>query len=169
MNISDKLEHIEEIIQSKLFSCDKETDKLKVKIDYISDQVERTIRKFEKEKHKKTDLSLQLKRMEDKKFDDKVVDGLVIMVKRQAHHMEEQLDARLEKKLWDKEFPKLSEKVQVVSETLDVKADREEVKKAFQFVEDKIKEIVLLMATDIQNEKEGAGKKLPFKCLSCDK
>ena len=96
---------------------------------------------------------MQLKRMEDKKFDDKVVDGLVIMVKRQAHHMEEEMEARLEKKVWDKEFPKINEKMQIVSETLDSKADREEVKKAFQFVEDKIKEIVLLMATDIQNEK----------------
>ena len=48
VNITDKLEHIEEIIKSKLDNCDKETDKLRVKINYISEQVERTVKKFEK-------------------------------------------------------------------------------------------------------------------------
>ena len=36
-------------------------------------------------------------------------------------------------------------------------------------MEDKIKEIVMIIADDIQQEKEGAIRRIPFKCLSCDK
>jgi hypothetical protein len=36
-------------------------------------------------------------------------------------------------------------------------------------VEDKIKEIVMIIADDIQQEKDGAIRRVPFKCLSCDK
>lgn len=59
--------------------------------------------------------------------------------------------------------------MQILSESLSQKADKEEIKKAFQFIEDKIKEIVVIIADDTQQEKDGAGRKLPFKCLSCDK
>jgi hypothetical protein len=37
------------------------------------------------------------------------------------------------------------------------------------FVEDKLREIIVVIADDIHNEKEGAAKRIPFKCLSCDK
>lgn len=52
---------------------------------------------------------------------------------------------------------------------MPLKADKEEIKRAFEFVEDKIKEIVMIMADDIQQEKDGAIRRVPFKCLSCDK
>ena len=41
--------------------------------------------------------------------------------------------------------------MQVISESLSEKADKEEIKRAFQFVEDKIKEIVLVIADDIHH------------------
>ena len=62
-NITEKLEHIEEIIQEKLQDCDKETDRLKNKIDILADQVDIALRKFEKERNKAVDISLQLKRI----------------------------------------------------------------------------------------------------------
>ena len=57
----------------------------------------------------------------------------------------------------------------MLGESMTEKANKDEIRRAFQFVEDKIKEIVLIMAGDAQAEKEGAGRRVPFKCLSCDK
>ena len=49
------------------------------------------------------------------------------------------------------------------------KAEKGEMKKAFLFLEDKIKQIIILMAGEQGQEKDGAIRKIPMKCLSCDK
>jgi hypothetical protein len=43
------------------------------------------------------------------------------------------------------------------------------MKKAFIFMEEKIKQMIILIAGDQNDEKDGAIKKMPVKCLSCDK
>lgn len=43
------------------------------------------------------------------------------------------------------------------------------MKKAFLFMEEKIKQLIILIASDQNEEKDGAIKKIPAKCLSCDK
>ena len=49
------------------------------------------------------------------------------------------------------------------------KSEKSDLKKAFSFLEEKIKEIIIVIAEDQNNEKDGAGKRKQFKCLSCDK
>lgn len=43
------------------------------------------------------------------------------------------------------------------------------MKKAFLFMEEKIKQLIVLIASDQGEEKDGAIRKIPIKCLSCDK
>lgn len=43
---------------------------------------------------------------------------------------------------------KLNDKLTILSQGLADKADKDEIRRAFGFVEDKIKEIVMLMAND---------------------
>ena len=91
------------------------------------------------------------------------------MFKRQYRSLEDQLEKKMSTDSFNREKQRLGERIQVVGESVSQKADKEEIKRAFLFVQDKIKEIVMIIADDIHNEKEGAGKRIPFKCLSCDK
>lgn len=91
------------------------------------------------------------------------------MFKRQQRALEDELEKKLSTEGFTREKQRLGERIQVVTESLSEKADKEEIKRAFQFVEDKMKEIIMIIADDIHHEKEGAAKRLPFKCLSCDK
>ena len=49
------------------------------------------------------------------------------------------------------------------------KADKVEVKKGLNFLEEKIKQIIIVVAEERASHQDGAIKKTPFKCLSCDK
>ncbi len=49
------------------------------------------------------------------------------------------------------------------------KAEKIDVKRAITFLEDKIKEIILLVANEYNAETMGAISKQPVKCLTCDK
>ena len=70
---------------------------------------------------------------------------------------------------YERESKRLNERVTVLGESIVDKADKDEIKRAFIFIEDKIKQIVTVIAEEAQNEKEGALRRVPFKCLSCDK
>jgi hypothetical protein len=50
-----------------------------------------------------------------------------------------------------------------------LKSDKLEVKKALLFLESKIKEIILVISEDEENEKDALLTKKPIKCISCDK
>lgn len=115
------------------------------------------------------EVAAQVKRLEERRVDEKLIENMVSMFKRQHRALEEELERKLSTEGFGREKQRLGERMQVISESLSEKADKEEIKRAFQFVEDKIKEIVLLIADDVHREKEGAAKRLPFKCLSCDK
>lgn len=49
------------------------------------------------------------------------------------------------------------------------KADKAEVKKGLSFLEEKLKEVIIVVAEEKAGHQDGAIKKTPFKCLSCDK
>jgi hypothetical protein len=48
-------------------------------------------RKFEKEKNKIADISTQMKKVDERRVDDKLIDNLVVMMKRQNGCLEEQI------------------------------------------------------------------------------
>ena len=50
-----------------------------------------------------------------------------------------------------------------------MKSDKIEVKKALLFLEAKIKEIILVISEDEENEKDALLTKKQIKCISCDK
>jgi hypothetical protein len=89
---------------------------------------------MEKERLRMADCQLQIKRMEEKKFDEKTIESFVLMFKRQHRALEEQLENKMSKELWDKEHARVNERLDYITENMGDKANKEEVKKAFQFV-----------------------------------
>lgn len=63
----------------------------------------------------------------------------------------------------------MGEKLQVISEQLILKSEKLEVKKALLFLESKIKEIILVISEDEENERDALITKKQIKCISCDK
>ena len=56
-----------------------------------------------------------------------------------------------------------------LAEQVLLKSDKLQVKKALLFLESKIKEIILVISEDEQNEKDALITKKQIKCISCDK
>lgn len=59
--------------------------------------------------------------------------------------------------------------MQFLNEFIIEKAEKTEVKKGLAFLEEKIKEIIIVLAEERGSTTDGALKKAPYKCLSCDK
>jgi len=59
--------------------------------------------------------------------------------------------------------------MQFLNEFIIEKAEKTEVKKGLAFLEEKIKEIIIVLAEERGSGQDGALKKTPFKCLSCDR
>ena len=68
-----------------------------------------------------------------------------------------------------KECDQAKERYREISELLSSKCDKLEVKKALLFIEAKLKEIILVISEDEENEKEALLTKKNVKCISCDK
>ena len=62
--------------------------------------------------------------------------------------MGEELDKKVMVEDFDKEKQKIYEKLSIIHENIAEKADKSEIKKAFMFIEDKIKQIILLVANE---------------------
>lgn len=90
-------------------------------------------------------------------------------IKQKIHEMDEEIERKIYKETFNQEKQKLQEKILILQENLTEKAEKGDMKKAFLFLEDKIKQIIVLMAGDQGLEKDGALRKMPVKCLSCDK
>lgn len=63
----------------------------------------------------------------------------------------------------------LDEKLKQMNELIFLKSDKIEVKKALLFLQSKIKEIILVISEDQENQKDALLTKKQIKCISCDK
>lgn len=63
----------------------------------------------------------------------------------------------------------MSDRLQTISEQIILKSDKVEVKKALLFLESKIKEIILVISEEEENERDALITKKQIKCISCDK
>lgn len=54
----------------------------------------------------------------------------------------------MNKEIFEKEKHKIMEKIFIVQENLTEKADKGDMKKAFLFMEEKIKQLIILIASD---------------------
>lgn len=69
----------------------------------------------------------------------------------------------------EKQTKSLSDRLMGITEQLLLKSDKLEVKKALLFLESKIKEIILVISEDEENERDALITKKQIKCISCDK
>ena len=91
------------------------------------------------------------------------------MIKKLAKDTEEHLELKLSKDIYDKDKGKIHQKLSFLSEAMVEKAEKNQVKKGLTFLQDKIKQIIIVVADQRGNTQDGALKKMPYKCLSCDK
>lgn len=107
--------------------------------------------------------------MDEKRIDDKVIEHIKTSIKLLAKQFEEEIGAKIDKDLFEKEKKKNSEKISLLFGLIDDKCEKSEVKKGLTFLEDKIKDIVIVLAEERNLIKDSAAKRIQAKCLSCDK
>ena len=83
------------------------------------------------------------------------------------------MKAKLENKVnqsdYDKYCHNMEDRIVQINEMIYLKSDKLEVKKALLFLQSKIKEIILVISEDEENEKDALLTKKQLKCISCDK
>ena len=83
--------------------------------------------------------------------------------------MKTKVDAKVNILDFEKYSKTLNDRIIGLTEQLLLKSDKLEVKKALLFLESKIKEIILVISEDEQNERDALITKKQIKCISCDK
>jgi len=83
--------------------------------------------------------------------------------------MKTKIDSKLSTVDYEKQYKATLDRLATIAEQLVMKSDKLEVKKALLFVESKIKEIILVISEDEENEKDALITKKQIKCMSCDK
>ena len=63
----------------------------------------------------------------------------------------------------------LEDRIAQINDLISLKTDKLEVKKALFFLQTKIKQIILVITEDQENEKDALLTKKQIKCISCDK
>lgn len=114
INITTKLEHIEQIIELNFTKIEKELARLNYSNQLLTDQVEISSRKLEKEKTRFAELSLQLKRIEEKRLDEKMIDNMMTLMRRQYQNLEEEVGKKVNLDIFTKEKQRLGERIQVL-------------------------------------------------------
>ena len=79
------------------------------------------------------------------------------------------MEAKVNQCDYDKYRQQMEDKVSQINDLIYLKSDKLEVKKALLFLESKIKEIILVISEDQENEKDALLTKKQLKCISCDK
>jgi hypothetical protein len=63
----------------------------------------------------------------------------------------------------------MEDRITQINDFIYLKSDKLEVKKALLFLESKIKEIILVISEDEENQKDALLTKKQLKCISCDR
>lgn len=110
-----------------------------------------------------------MKKVSEKRSDEQMIEILGNQMKKNFIEMQDEMEKKMYKETHEREKIKILEKINMLHENIAEKADKGEIKKALLFLESKIKQLIILLAHDQLEEKDGAIKKTPAKCLSCDK
>lgn len=167
--ITAKLTHIEELAAGRVSQVEKELVRLANRNEIVDEHIGILSRKLEKEKFRVVEISENIKKYDDKKVDEKVIESLRNLIKKISKDMEEALEQRLTREVYEKDRQKVMEKLQFATEMILEKAEKAEVRKGLAFLEEKIKEVIIVLTEERNGSQDGAAKRLPFKCLSCDK
>jgi hypothetical protein len=81
-------------------------------------------RKIEKEKIRIHELTQSIKRFEEKKIDERVIDGLKTAIKKLSKEFEEGLEIKLNREVYEKEKSRVNERIFFLSEMVTEKAEK---------------------------------------------
>jgi hypothetical protein len=152
-----------------LAECERALGRLANRSEITDEQVGIVARKFEKERAKVAEVVAGFKRLEERKADDRAIEQLRTTLKKLCKEVEEGLDGKASRETVERERKTVLERVQALAEAVGEKADKADVKRGFTFLEEKIKEVIIVLAEEKSYNKDSATKKGAFKCLSCDK
>ena len=103
-------------------------------------------RKFEKERSQMTEIREGIRRMDDKRIDEKVIENMKNTIKQLGKQLEEGLKAKVEKEIFEKERVRTHERISRTFNIVDDKCDKNDFKKGLAFLEDKIKDLIMVVA-----------------------
>lgn len=81
-------------------------------------------RKIEKEKARIHELTQSIKRFEEKKIDERAIDGLKTAIKKLTKEFEEGLELKLNREAYEKERSRVNERIFFLSEMVTEKAEK---------------------------------------------
>ena len=115
-----------------------------------------------------SELTTLVKENNFSKLDEKMK-GLQTEIFTSLKEMRTKLEGKVSQVEYDKYKQHMEDKISQINDLLYLKSDKLEVKKALLFLESKIKEIILVISEDEENEKDALLTKKQVKCISCDK
>ena len=70
----------------------------------------------------------------DKKVDEKMIESLKTMIKKMGKDLEEALELKVNREIYDKDRQRINEKIAPLADAIIEKADKAEVKKGLSFL-----------------------------------
>ena len=139
------------------------------KYEILNEQISILNRKIDKYKTQQLQTNDLLKHLEEKKVNEKVIEQIKNNIKILAKQMDENINSKVNKEVHEHDVKCLREKIKYAISISDDKSEKSELKKLGNFLEEKIKDIIIVLAEEKNLNKDSATKKIPVKCLSCDK
>ena len=106
---------------------------------------------------------------EGQKVDERLIEDIKKSIKAMGKQFDDSLFKKVNVSEYEKMVKKMQEKLGLFFNMNSDKSNKSEVKKMFTFLEDKIKDIIIVLSEEKHLNLDGALKKIPPKCLSCDK
>ena len=169
MKCSPKMEERMVKLEKELCEKKKEMKEIKNKMIVVDERIIISGRKQDKISQDFMDFKAMLRRIEEKKHDEKAIEDVRNYIKWSISELDERIEKKCTEEALNREKQRLNEKISIIHENLIEKADKGEITKAIIFLEEKMKEIIFLIAAEHTNERDGAVVKTNVKCLSCDK
>ena len=123
-NIFSKLQKIEVCMVQKLKAFQKEQYLFTNKAEIVDEHIGILSRKLQKEKNRINEVCEVAKTFEDRKIDEKVIENLKSLIKKNAKQNEQNLQNKIGKDVFDKQKHKIQEKINFIGDMIMEKAEK---------------------------------------------
>jgi hypothetical protein len=161
-------ESASEGLKDRLNEIRPELVKIWAKMDTIEDKVAFNERKLEDKLRIVSELSAALRDNSTTRLEEKVK-NLQTEVFASFKDLRSSLEGKLSQTDHEKAQHLTEGRLLQLAEQIALKSDKLEVKKALLFLEAKIKEIILVISEDEENEKDALLTRKQLRCIACDK
>ena len=148
---------------------DKVND-LRYKYTHLQENYEIILTKLPRLHQMETSLVSKMEEVDKVKVDLSTINEIKIRYRKIQSGYEDQDRKYISKQVYQADLTSLKESIREMQNFVPKYAKQDEVKQAFEFIETKIKDIVVVLTSKFESDKEGAiNKTQQIKCLTCDK